>query len=332
MKTQSACLTGINQIEVRERELKIGPEEVLVRTRLAGICGSDKNLYQGIIPPGGGLSTELRKPFSYPYFLGHEGGGEIVEVGNKIRDLSVGDTVMAFGWVETFSEYFKAREEDLEAVPEGLDIDVACLGEPIACALFSGLQSEAQLGDVVAVVGMGFAGQIIAQVVKAKGAFKTIGVDVSNAKLKLAQKLGVDHVTNAEREDPLTAILGLTGGAGADVMVEAAGTEEAVNLCSQAVKHNGTIVYYSWITQDITINISRWHHNSLKIINTGLVHHGVKQRSIWVPQALRPITQGQIAVKPLITHRFPFHDIQEAFAVATGEPSAIKVVLDFHPY
>ena len=330
MKTLSACLTGINRIEVTERELKIAPDEVLVRTHLAGICGSDKNLYQGIIPPGGGLNTELRKPFSYPYFLGHEGGGEVVGVGNKIRDFSVGDKVMAFGWVETFSEYFKTREEDLEAMPNGLDIDLACLGEPIACALFSGLQSETQLGDVVAVVGMGFAGQIIAQVVKAKGAFKTIGVDVSDAKSELAKKLGVDHVINAEREDPLKAILDLTGGTGADVVVEAAGTEEAVNLCSAAVKHNGTIVFYSWITQDITINISRWHHNSLKIINTGLVHHGVKQRSIWVPQALRPIAQGQIAVKPLMTHRFPLRDIREAFAVATNDPSAIKVVLDFH--
>ena len=329
MKTLSACLTGVNQIEVRKRELRIGPDEVLVRTHLAGICGSDKSLYQGIIPPGGSLHTELRKPFSYPYFLGHEGGGEVVEVGDKVRNFSVGDTVMAFGWVETFSEYFKAREEDLERMPKGLDIDLACLGEPIACALFSGLKSETQLGDVVAVIGMGFAGQIIAQVVKAKGAFRTIGVDVSDAKLELAQKLGVDRVINPEREAPLSAILDLTQGVGADVVVESAGTEEAVKLCSSAVRHNGTIVFYSWITQDITINISRWHHNSLKILNTGLVHHGVRQRSIWVPQALRPITQGQIDVKPLITHHFRLDDIQEAFAVATSEPRAIKVVLDF---
>jgi L-iditol 2-dehydrogenase len=66
MKTQSACLTGIGRIEARERELTIGPDEVLVKTHLAGICGSDKNLYNGIIPPSGGLNTEMRIPFAYP--------------------------------------------------------------------------------------------------------------------------------------------------------------------------------------------------------------------------------------------------------------------------
>jgi len=66
MKTKSACLTGVKGIEARERELTIGPGEVLVKTHLAGICGSDKNLYLGIIPPSGGLNTEMRTVFAYP--------------------------------------------------------------------------------------------------------------------------------------------------------------------------------------------------------------------------------------------------------------------------
>ena len=176
---------------------------------------------------------------------------------------------------------------------------------------------------------MGFAGQIIAQAAKKKGAYQTIGVDVVDGKLELARSLGLDHAVNATRENPLDAILDLTGGQGADVIVEAAGTEEAVNLCSAAVRHNGTMVFYSWITQDITVNISRWHNNSLTVINTGLVHHGIRQRSIWTPVALRPVLQGQLDVKSLITHRFPLSRAQEAFKTAAHDPSAIKVVL--HP-
>lgn len=328
MKTKSACLTGIDKIEIRERELSLKPDEVLVKTHLAEICGSDKNLYHGIIPPQGGLNTEMRKPFSYPYFLGHEGGGVVEAVGERVRNFQPGDRVMAFGWIETFSEYFAGRENDLEKVPLGMNLDLACLGEPIACAVFSGLQSRIQLGDVVAIFGMGFAGQIMAQATKKKGAFKVIGIDVRDEKLQIAEELGLDYSINAEKIDPVKAILEITQGKGADVVVEMAGTEKSINMCSEAVKHNGVIVFYSWVTQNITVNISRWHNNSLTVINTGLVHHGVRQRSIWTPQALRPVIQGQLNIDKLITHRFPLKNIQEAFHTAANDPAAIKVAVD----
>jgi threonine dehydrogenase-like Zn-dependent dehydrogenase len=328
MKILSACLTGVNRIEVRERELTIGPDEVLVKTHLAGVCGSDKNLYNGIIPPSGGLNTEMRTAFSYPYFIGHEGGGTVAAVGERVRDLSVGDRVIAFAWIETISEYFKGREEDLQKVPEGMEMDLACLGEPIGCAVFSGLMSKIQFGDVVAVFGMGFAGQIMAQVAKAKGAWKVIGVDVVDGKLALAKTLGLDHAVNGAKKDPLKTVMEITGGLGADVVVDMAGSADSVNLCTTAVRHNGIMVFYSWITQDITVNISRWHNNSLEVINTGLVHHGIKQRSLWTPLALRPVLQHQLAIEPLITHRFPISRVAEAFDVAANDPAAIKVVIE----
>ena len=328
MKTNSACLVGVDRIETRERQLTIAPDEILVKTHLAGICGQDKNLYHGIIPPSGGLNTEMRTAFAYPYFLGHEGGGTVVAVGEKVRDFAVGDRMISFGWIETLSEYFKGKEDDLEKVPEGMAMDLASLGEPIGCAVFSGLMSRVQFGDTVAVFGMGFAGQIMAQVAKAKGAFKVIGVDVVDGKLALARKLGLDHAVNGTKEDPLQAVMEITGGQGADVAVDMAGSADSVNLCSAAVKHNGVMVFYSWITQDITVNISRWHNNSLEVINTGLVHHGIKQRSLWTPQALRPVLQGQLAIEPLITHRFPISRVAEAFSVAANDPAAIKVIIE----
>ena len=90
-----------------------------MKTHLAGICGQDKNLYHGIIPPSGGLNTEMRTAFAYPYFLGHEGGGTVVAVGERVRDFAVGDRVISFGWIETLSDYFKGKEEDLERVAGG---------------------------------------------------------------------------------------------------------------------------------------------------------------------------------------------------------------------
>jgi len=330
MKTRSACLTGVDRIELRERNLETGPDEVLVKTHLAGICGQDKNFYHGIIPPRGGLNTEMRTAFAYPFFIGHEGGGTVVAVGERVRDFRVGDRVIAFGWIETISDYFKGREEDLEKVPEGMSMDLASLGEPIGCAVFSGLMSRIQIGDTVAVFGMGFAGQIMAQVAKSKGAYRVIGVDVVDGKLELARRLGLDHAINGTKDDPLQAVMDLTNGRGADVVVDMAGSADSVNLCTAAVKHNGIMVFYSWITQDITVNISRWHNNSLEVINTGLVHHGTRQRTLWTPLALRPVLQGQLQIAPLITHRFPLSRVAEAFAVAANDPGAIKVVLE-HP-
>jgi len=327
MIINSACLTGVRKIEVRKRELHLSDDEVLVKTHAMGICGSDKNLYNGIIPPSGGLNTEMNTEFSYPYFFGHEAGGIVIEVGKNVRNYRPGDKVMAFAWVETYSDYFKAKEEELEPVPQGLNMDLASLGEPIGCAVFSGLCSKVQLGDTVAVIGMGFAGQVIAQVAKQKGAHKVIGVDVVDGKLKLAKSLGLDHAVNSSETDPLSAILDLTHGQGADVVVEVAGTGEAVQLCNDAVKHNGVLVFYSWITQDINLNISRWHNNSLEVVNTGLVHHGIMQRHMWVPQAIRPVLLDQIQIEPLITHSYSLDEIDQAMEAANNDPNAVKVMI-----
>ncbi len=113
-----------------------------VKTYLAGICSTDKNFYEGLFPKTGGLDTETRKDLSKPFFFGHEGGGAVVETGDRVTRYRAGDRVIAFGWVDTFADYFVAGENDLEPAPEGMDIDLACLGEPIGCAVFSGLQSN----------------------------------------------------------------------------------------------------------------------------------------------------------------------------------------------
>jgi len=327
MKTNGACLVGVHHIELRPRDIQIGKNEILVKTHLAGICGTDKNLYVGQIPKFEGLASETRKDFTYPFFIGHEGGGTVVEVGERVRKFNVGDKVISFGWADTLSDYFKATEADLELVPEGIDMDLACLGEPIGCAIFSGLQSGVQLGDVVSVFGMGFAGQIMAQVLKKKGAYRVIAVDLSDEKLDLAKKLGADFTVNGQREDPVKVILDLTESKGVDVAVEMAGTRDSINQCIASVKHNGTLVFYSWITQDVTINISRWHNNSLQIINTGLVHHTLEERMLWTPYALRPLLQKQLDIGPLITHRFGLDGVGRAFEVASNDQSAIKVVI-----
>lgn len=317
MKTRATQLKAPGQIVLAERDLTVGPEDVLVKGHLCGVCGSDKAMYRGDIP----------EKISLPLWIGHESGGTVVEVGSKVREFKAGDRVMAFNWCNTFADYYVVPVSGLQPVPEGLDMDLASLGEPIACAMYSALTCGAQLGDVVVVYGMGFAGGIIAQAVKRMGAYRVVAIDVGEHKLDVARRLGSDVRINARTVDPVQAVLDLTAGRGADVVIEAAGSEASMNQATAMLKHNGILALYSWITQPIRLNISRWHDDGLQIRTTGLVHHTEQERVIWTPWALRPVAQGLVDVRSLVTHEFPLEKVAEAFDVADKDPAAIKVVV-----
>lgn len=321
--TKAARLNGPYDIELIDRELICGEDDVIVKNHLIGICGSDKNFYRGFMPP---KTAEFRQDPKFPFLLGHESGGTVVAVGSKISQYKVGDEVIAFGWNNNYAEYFSSKEFQLQPVPEGIDLDVASLGEPIACAMYSGMNSGVQLGDYVVVMGAGFAGQIIAQCAKHKGAYKVIMVDVLDGKLELAKKLGCDVTINSTKENVAAIVNELTNGRGADVVVEAAGTEESFNTASEIIRHNGKFVFYSWVTKPITLNISRWHDDGLEFINTCLVHHTWQERYVWTPEVFKPIAQGLIDVKSLITNEFKLEDIKAGFEMADKDDSAIKIV------
>ena len=130
-----------------------------------------------------------------------------------------------------------------------------------------------------------------------------------------------------KKEDLKEIVFSMTGGQGADVVVEAAGSESSFNLASDIIRHNGKFVFYSWVTQPITLNISRWHDDGLEFINTCLVHHTWRERYVWTPPSLRPVAQGNIEIKPLITNEFKLSEIKQAFELADKDETAIKIVL-----
>jgi L-iditol 2-dehydrogenase len=322
-KTKAARLNKPFDIELVEKELICGDDDIIVKNHLMGICGTDKSFYRGFMPP---KTAEFRQAPTFPFMLGHESGGTVVAVGDKVTDFKVGDKVIAFGWNNNFAEYFSTKAFQLQPVPFDLDMDIVSLGEPIACAMYSGLNSGVQLGDTVVVMGGGFAGQIIAQCAKMKGAYRVVVVDVLDGKLELAKRLGADVVINSKEENPVEVIMKMTDGIGADVVVEVAGTQESFNTASEIVRHNGKFVFYSWVTTPITLNISRWHDDGIEFINTCLVHHTWQERLLWTPQALRPVAQGLIDVKSLITNEFKLEDIKAGFDLADKDDSAVKIV------
>jgi L-iditol 2-dehydrogenase len=219
MRIQTIRLPEPGKIEVIHADLP-GPSEgqVLVKTYQSSICGTDRNIYNGILPPG------LQFPIT---LLGHEGGGTVVEVGQGVRKYKVGDRVMSCKKNGTFADYFLSLEENLHPIPAEMDLELGSLGEPLACVMYSIFNSGVQLGDTVAVMGLGFAGQLMVQGAKRKGAMTVIGIDPLGGKRDLARKLGADQVFDPKIPDSEKAIMEKTKGVGVDVVFEAAGTEDS---------------------------------------------------------------------------------------------------------
>lgn len=321
--TRAARLNKAYDIELIQRDLICGEDDIIVKNHLVGVCGSDKSFYRGFMPP---QTSEFRQPPEFPFLLGHESGGTVVAVGNRVSDYKVGDEVISFGWNNNYADYFMAKAFQLQPAPKDLDKDFAALGEPIACGMFSGMNAGVQLGDTVVVMGGGFAGQIIAQCAKLKGAYRVVVVDPLEGKLNLAKQLGADVVLNPEEQDVVAAVKKLTDGIGADVVVEAAGSADSFNAASEMIKHNGKFVFYSWVTTPITLNISRWHDDGLEFINTCLVHHTWQQRYVWFSDVMRPVIQGSVKIRPLINAEFKLSELKKGFDYVDKDDAAIKVV------
>jgi len=303
-------------IVLTERELTVGPEEVLVKGHLSGICGSDKAMYRGDIP----------EKITLPLWIGHESGGTVVEVGAKVREYKPGDKVMVFNWCNTFADYYKVPVSGLQPVPEGLDLDLASLGEPIACAMYSGSPAARSWAMWWRFTGwVRRAAHCTSR--QAHGGVQGRGHRRGAGQAGAGRRLGSDVSIDAKAQDPVKAVLDLTQGRGADLVVEAAGSESSMNQATAMLKHNGILALYSWITRPIKLNISRWHDDGLQIRTTGLVHHTEQERVIWTSWALRPVVQEMVKVRPLITHEFPLEKVAEAFEAADKDSTAIKVVV-----
>lgn len=335
MKTRQVFFEEKNVVRLREVDLTPKPNEVLVKTHMASICGTDKNHLQGFLPGALRVRPYHEDAYTtaapYPRPVGHEGAGTIVETGSAVDGFRPGEQVMSFGGYVTMADYFVApvfpQGESVTKVPQGMSLDDASLGEPAACAIYAGMESGVMLGDTVLVAGAGFAGQIIAQVVKQMGAAKVIVSDIADGKLALAKRLGADITINAEKEDVVGIVAEVTGGAGADVCIEAAGTEGAIQTCTDAVKHGGILGLYSWVLHPVNLIIDRWHNDGLDI-RTLAVMHRIKHDKDWYQlKALSNVVNGKINLRPLVTHTFELADVEKAFDTALNDPEACKVML-----
>ncbi|MCX5914661.1 MAG: zinc-binding dehydrogenase [Deltaproteobacteria bacterium] len=284
------------------------PNQVLVKSHQASVCGSERYFYRGItvrpqdeakMEPGM-LPKDGRPRHAYPMGpLGHEGGGTIMEKGSAVEEylgggkIQVGDKVGSLVY-PTYTDYWVADANTVQPIPEGVSFEVGCLYEALGCAAWAALHLGVKLGDTVAVNGVGFAGNIMLQGAIKAGASKVIAVDVSKKKLDVAKKLGADYVINANEADPVAVVNEITHGEGVDIAAEAiGGTGVGVVQALGMVRHNGTMALYgdNYIpVKEFCFN--RFHEDGLEIRNLNAMHHTRLRAVENMREAYRAVQRG----------------------------------------
>lgn len=203
-------------------------------------------------------------------------------------------------------------------LPANLSYEEGAAVEPVAVGLHAVMQVQPQKNDTAVVIGAGFIGLAIVQILKSLGVKQVVVSGHRPNRLALAKECGADIVVDGAKEDVVPLVMERTGGKGADSVFEVAGTEPAFRQSVQMVRKGGKIDIIGLYGQPFNFSPSAFGHD-VSLINCGLR---------WdLPGAVDLMKKGKVRVKSLISHEFPLSKTKEAFDTALSAPDAVKVVV-----
>ena len=320
-----------------------GAGEVLVRVRAVGICGSDIHFYsEGSIA---GFDAE------YPMVLGHEPAGEIIEVGSGVERLHAGmrvavepaiscgrcedcrsghhnlcDSSIFMGGLQTpgsLREYAVVPARNVAAVSDQLSFTDATVVEPLAVLLHTLELVKLQLGEAVAVMGAGPIGLLATAVAKLSGASSVTVADRIPERLELAKQFGADAVVDFTKDSVGDAVLDMTGGKGAHVVVDAAAKTDSVRNAIASAR-NGARVAVIGIPSQQEVGVSFW-----EAMGKELTFFIQKRSNNNDHEAIEMLERGLIDTRAFVTHTFPFEQGDKAFqTVAEYADGVGKAVIE----
>jgi L-iditol 2-dehydrogenase len=339
---RAAVLHGVEDLRVEEVPAPglASADDVLVRVHSVGVCGSDIHYYRH-----GRIG---RFVVEQPMILGHECAGEVVEAGANVKHLRLGDRVALEPGVPcrrcdfcrtgrynlcpdvvffatppvdgAFCEYVTSPADFAFRLPDSVSLEEGAMCEPLAVGMYATERAGVGLGQAVAVLGAGPIGLVTLQAAKARGATTLISTDVEDGRLALAKQLGATHTVNARRDDPVGAIKDITGGGGADVVLEAAGTALTIQQSLKAVRSGGRVIIIGLPRED-EVPLSMPDLLSRELDVGGLFRY----RNVY-PAAIAAIASGLVDVKSMITHRYELAQAEDALVFAdTHKHECIKV-------
>jgi L-iditol 2-dehydrogenase len=334
---RAAIVAAPNKTEVVELPTPtVGPNDVLVRIRACGICGTDTfYITIGGLPPRQG-----RMP------LGHEPAGEVVSVGSDVSGVVVGDHVVVNpmaaaddiigngGSTGALADYLlikdAVRGRNLEVMPAHIPFEVAALNEPMAVARHAVNQVAPQPTDKVVVFGAGPIGLGVTIALKSRGVSHVVVTDLLPARLEKALQVGADAVINSSSEDVVARLTDLHGTgesiwpdkAGTDIYLDAAGVPAVIATALTAAKRGAKLGIVAVHKEPVNVDFMNVMSNELTIVG-----------SMGYPREIFEVTQDIIdnweKYAVIISHTFAFDDLEGALQCASKPGAADKIVVTF---
>ena len=338
---KAAIIHAARDLRIGEAELPaMGPEEVRVRIRNGGICGSDLHYYQH-----GGFGTVRIKE---PLIPGHEIAGEVLEAGTAVTRVKPGDRVvvnpnrpcgqceyclegkprhcldmrflgsaMRFPHVQGgFREVLVCSEAQALPIPTGLSLERAAFAEPLSVCLHAANQAGRLMGRRVLVTGAGPIGALAVLVARHAGAREVVATDLADEPLAIARRIGADDAIKV-RADPAGLDRFADGKGYFDVVFEASGSGAALSSAIQVARPCAVVVQLG-LGGDMTLPVNAIVAKELQLRGT----FRFDQEFEW---AVQFIASGQIDVAPLLTEIVPLEDAVRAFELAADRSRAMKV-------
>lgn len=336
-------MTAPGQIAFRQIPVpEPGPDQVLVKIKRIGVCGSDIHVYHGTHPYT-----------KYPVTQGHEVSGVIVKCGQYASKFQVGQRVtiepqvfcgrcypclhgkynlcqnlkvMGFQTTGTASDYFAVDESKITPLPDGMTYNEGAMIEPLAVTVHAAKRFPDLKGAKVVIFGCGPIGILLMQSVKAFGAAKVMVTDVSDYRLQLARSLGADAAVNTSKEDFATALTEAFGPDKADVMYDCAGNDITMDQAIQNARKGSTIVLVAVFGKRANVDLAKLNDSELDL-NTSMMY-----RHEDYLDALHFVSEGKIQLKPLMSQHFAFKDYLKAYQyIDANRESTMKVLIDVDP-
>lgn len=338
MAVQTAPMKVLNFVDFRRLALEhvpqpalVEPDDVLVRVRAAGVCGSDLHGYTG--------QSGRRQP---PLVMGHEAAGEVVAVGQGVTAVEVGQRVaiqplvyrpdpatgravrrlIGMNLPGAYAEYVVVPAGNLYPIPDSLPFAIAALTEPTAVAVHAVSTTHVRPYDSALVVGAGTIGLLVMQVLRLAGVRSVAISDVSAARLALAKKMGATTTLDPTAQDIAAFTDQHTGGRGFDVTFEAVGISATVAQSLRAVRDGGTVVWIGNNQRLIEVDMQAVVTRELKVLGT----YGMNEQDF--RRALDMLADGRIDGERLITRRAALDEGPGLFDELLADDAVVKCVIE----
>ncbi len=331
-----------DDVRVEERPVpKIDEDELLVKVRASGICGSDV--------------MEWYRAHKAPLVLGHEIAGDISDVGSSVKEYKAGERVFVSHHVscdtchfceaghqtacETlhttnydpggFSEYIRVPKANVRTgvlrLPDGMTYDEGTFIEPLGCIVRAQRLAKTDCCESLLILGCGISGLLHIKLAKAAGVSRIFATDLSHYRLDAARRFGARAVMNANEFDP-EWLRNVNEGMPAGQIIVCTGAQTAFYQALESVDRGGTIVFFAPVNDNVPIEVpvtDFWRNEITLMTSYGAAHEDLKE-------ALDLIKDRRVEVDDMVTHRISLDDIQKGFELVSRAKQSMKVIVEMN--